>query len=64
MAASVKYFYFQRTIWNMCTTGAQLGGRGRGEAFPVFLENKKKCLDFGKKALNVSIIWLNLPFQM
>ena len=39
--------------------------RGGGGSLPLpFFENQKKCPDFAKKALNVSILRLNLPFKM
>ena len=41
---------------------AQLGRRG--EASPNLFENWEKCPEFGKKALTVSIIGLNVPFKM
>ena len=44
-------------------TGVQLGGRGEGPPLS-FSENHKKCTDFGKKALIVSIFGLNFPFKM
>ena len=34
------------------------------ETSPALFENQKKCPDFGKKALIVSIIGLNFPFKM
>ena len=39
------------------------GGWVRGEASPALFENRKKCPDFEKKALIVSILGLNLPFK-
>ena len=47
-------------------TGTQLGeGEAGGERAPLpFFENQKKCPDFGKKVLIVSIFVLNFPFQM
>ena len=42
-------------------SGAQLGG----ERLPLpFFENQKKCSDFVKKVLIVSIFVLNFPFKM
>ena len=46
--------------------GARGGGRvvvSGGEASPALFENRKKCPDFEKKALIVSILGLNLPFK-
>ena len=43
-------------------TGMQLGRRE--EASPALLENRKKCPEFGKKALIVFIFGLNFPFKM
>ena len=37
---------------------------GGGRPPLPFFENRKKCPDFGKKALIVSILGLNLPFKM
>ena len=44
-------------------SGADLGGGEVSSTLP-FLENQKKCPDFAKKALIVSILRLNLPFKI
>ena len=44
-------------------TGAQPGGTEGRPPLP-FLENRKKCPDFLKKALIVSFLGFNLPFKM
>ena len=46
------------------TPGVQLGGE-RGEASSAqFWKSKKKCPDFVKNALTVSIFELNFSFKM
>ena len=43
-----------------CTTR----GDGGGRPSLLFFENQKKCTDFFKKGLIVSILGFNLPFKM
>ena len=47
------------------TSGAQLGGKGGGRSpLPYFENGKKKCPDFVKNALTVTILELHFPFTM
>ena len=58
-----KYLVIFRDIdaYPATPTGAQLGGRR--EAIPTFIENRKKCLDFGKKDIDCVNLWVKFFIQ-
>ena len=56
---------FEHFFEFITSSGAQLRGEGGGGGLPCpVLKIVKKCPDFGKKALIVSLLGLNLPFKM
>ena len=54
------YIYIYIYIY-ICIIGAQLGGSGGRSPLPCF-KNQKKCPDFGKKTLILSLFGLHLPY--